>query len=54
MADENEERKVALYKCYICDKDFDKFRLEEHYFTFHNNEETEGSLKKPIHTIHKD
>ena len=58
MAVENKERKVPLQKCYICDKEFDRFSLEEHFFTFHNSEATEEeSMKKQIHTIqegHKD
>ena len=54
MADENGERKVTLPKCYICDKEFDQFSLEEHYFTFHNDEATEESMKTQNHTIYKD
>ena len=52
MADENKERKVPFHKCYICDKYFDQqFSLEEHNFTFHNNEATEESTN--IHNINK-
>ena len=52
MADENKERKVPFHKCYICDKDFDQqFSLEEHNFTFHNDEATEESTN--IHNINK-
>ena len=55
MASKKEEIEVPpLPKCYICDKEFDQFSLEEHYFTFHNDEATEESMKKQNHTIHKD
>ena len=37
----------------ICDKEFDQFSLEEHDFTFHNNEATEENMKKQIQTIIK-
>ena len=53
MADEKQERKVPLHNCYICDKEFDKFSLEEHFFTFHNNKVTEENIKKQIQTINK-
>ena len=40
---QNHERKIPLSKCFICDKEFDKFGLEKHYFEFHNDEITEES-----------